>query len=331
MAKICLRESMTVRVLLTIIVLLIPFFLWSSVDSIDLQEMRRMRNKLLFIKEELPIHFYFYNLIFLLTFTAGILIAIYSLAILWLKESILEIDKYQIKLHRKRYTYKINLLKVKKLVMLKDGGTPWLFVLRNDNIIRPIDLSLWKEEWLALKGVLTKISQKNNIPFDFTEDSAVVDELFEKANPVSDSETYQIKSNKRTTLFFYLFLIILLVCHIGMNIVSLIVNGYDARDVGCIIFLSPILMLVICVLAYSHPMSKVSFSLSSTCFIVGDESYEWDNFQYLKLSYGNKGHEFVSVYTQREELPLREFDTRELAEQFSYFAKRFVKLRGRGI
>lgn len=329
MAKICLRESMTVRVLLTIIVLLIPFFLWSSVDSIDSRNMKSIIKELLVIKEKTPIRFYFYNLICALTFTAGILVTIYSLVILWLNESILEIDEFQIKLHRKRYSYKINLLKVKELIMLKEKENHWLFVLGNDNIVRPIDLSLWKEEWLALKGVLTKISQKNNIPFDFTEDSTFVDALFENANPVSDSEAYQVKSNKRTTLLFYAFLIVLLVFHIGMNIVSLIVNGYDEKEVGCIIFLAPILILVICVLTYSRSMSKVSFSLNSTGFMVGDESYDWDDFQYLHLSYGNKGHEFASVHTQREDLPLTEFDTRELAEQFSYFAKRFIKLRGR--
>ncbi len=310
--KICLRVSLKIRIIFSVLILLMAlgglYYLLFFGEELSYN-----------IKEEA----YFLLTDELMTLLLSIVViaaAIYCWCVLWVNENILDVDEHQIRLRRERYTYKISFLKIKGLTLFRKGKVHWLFVLQNNNVVRPIDLSLWKEDFLAFNDVLAEIARKNNVPFVYTKDYDVVDDLFDQANPVPDSEIYQIKNSNKISILISSCLIPFLAFYIVRDIFLLINYECHYFFVRRLAAISTLFVFLIGWIVYCKSQKKISFSLQSTGFMVGDQSFDWDDFGFLSPS-------CACVYAKNRKMKLSTFDPNELVEQFSYFSKSYIKIR----
>lgn len=246
---------------------------------------------------------------------------------IWKNRTSLEMDDLHIRLQRRNYTFDLSLHKIKRLMMFKRGSKDaWLFLLQDNNVVRPIDFSSWKYEWTSVKEALAEIAQKNKIPFVFTSDYEEVDALFLSSDAVPNSEVYKVTQKGLVSTLFVCFPIIVLLLSF---IFQFAVGGGQIAFVS-LLFLC---LLALCILFFyaKELRKKESFSLRSAGITVDGHPYRWENFSSIQWRYidtpKGKYLQTCQICIGHVEVDLPSYEHSELAEQFSYFSKRFVELQ----
>lgn len=310
MTRLCLRESLKDYIFYTLFLLIISvsfgFLSFMAFSS----------------KEE------FWCLSF--SFLVGALTIPVLLLEAWKNRTSLEMDDSHILLQRRNYTIELNLHKIKCLMMFKRGKKgAWLFLLQDNKVVRPIDFSSWKYDWTSVKEKLEEIASKNKIPFVFTRDYEEVDALFLCSDAAPNWEEYKVTQK---SLFYSLIggfsAIVLLLSFI----LQFAVGGLTAF----VTLLSLCLLALVILFAYAKDLrTKESFSLRAAGITVEEHPYRWENFSSIQWWYVDtlRGRKLQSckISIGNEEVDLPSYELNELAEQFSYFSKRFVELQEKKI
>lgn len=247
----------------------------------------------------------------------------------------LDIDEQHIKLQRENYTYEAGFQEFKSLLMYKGDKYCWLLILQKNNIVRPIDLTLWKDSLDDIQNTLDEITAPINLPFDYTEDVKLANELFDKADRVPETEVFTGENSEKS--FHLLIGGLSMWSSFFLYSTLFLFKDYSFGELsgGLILFLSftPLTLFYIFTRLKKGQQYKKDecFTLSSKGF-EGKISFDWDQFLYIQRK---QEYRSATLHIQAKQastsLSLPSLESSmiedELPEQFSYFAKKLIEYK----